>query len=83
MELESILNENTTEVICKYYAKIKAYQYILHKFFTSSNKSNTTIVSIMYLLQSAGESLQTIEVNICLHATYIHSSYNMIITVQQ
>ena len=75
------MNESTTESICKYYAEIKAYQYKLNKLSTSPNVLNKTIASVMYLLQSAGESLQAIEVSTlpCIwHALNI-----LIITVQQ
>ena len=72
------MNETTTESICKYYAEIKAYQYKLNKLSTSPNK---TIESVMYLLQSAGESLQAIEVSTlpCIW----HTLNILIITVQQ
>jgi len=52
--------------LCKHYAEIKAYQYMLYQFLgtQNSNISNVTILSIMYLLQNAGESLQTIQVSI-------------------
>ena len=63
--LNRILDENSTVTTCKYYEEIKAYQYKLHKFFTSQNTSNTTIASITYLLQSAAESLQAIQVKLC------------------
>jgi len=59
----------TSEIICKHYAEIKAYQYKLYQFFTSQDigkVSNATITSIMYLLQSVGESLQTIKVRIAV-----------------
>ena len=51
---------------CRHYTEIKAYQYMLHQLLgtqTTSNISNATILSIMYLLQNAGESLQTIQVS--------------------
>ena len=72
------MNETTTESICKYYAEIKAYQHKLNKLSTSPNK---TIASVMYLLQSAGESLQAIEVSTlpCIW----HTLNILIITVQQ
>ena len=60
------MNTSSTESICKYYAEIKAYQYKLNKFSVSRNVSNSTIASVMYLLQSAGESLQAIEVSIVM-----------------
>ena len=57
--LNKTLKENTTKT-CRDYAEIKAYQYMLHNFTTSQN---ITISSIMYLLQSAAESLQAIQVS--------------------
>ena len=66
------MNISSTESICKYYAEIKAYQYKLNKFSISRNVSNSTIASVMYLLQSAGESLQAIEVSI----TIVHIKHN-------
>ena len=62
--LNETLNENITTAICKKYVEIKAYEYKLQKFIDAQNTSNTTtIVSIIYLLQSVAESLQAIQVS--------------------
>ena len=58
-------NITNATAICKKYADIKIYQVMLYKFFDSqatANISNTTILSIVYMLQQAGESLQEIQV---------------------
>ena len=51
---------------CERYTEIKAFQYMLNTFLHAQNTnsiSNTSILSIMYLLQNAGESLQAIKVS--------------------
>ena len=62
-DLPELKDLNTT---CIHYTEIKAYQYMLHQFLGTQNTAkitNATILSIMYLLQNAGESLQTIQVS--------------------
>ena len=52
---------------CGRYAEVKAFQYMLHQFLGTQNASNiakATILSVMYLLQNAGEFLQSIQVSI-------------------
>ena len=82
--LNRTINENSTKT-CEYYAEIKAYQYMLHNNSNSQDSTNiTTIASILYLLQSAGESLQSIEVSCCLLSYVCILDYgHFIITVQQ
>ena len=67
LQLESLrytLKENIT-VTCQYYSTLKAYQYMLYQFLHSqdTNVSNATTRSVMYLLQTAAESLQIIQVS--------------------
>ena len=55
----------TTTTTCKEYADIKTYQFLLYKFLDSqatANILNTDILSIVYMLQQARESLQEIQV---------------------
>jgi len=63
--------------ICRNYSMTKAYQYMLHRYLHRQQEmelSNTTITSILYLLQSAGESLQSAQVSISQinECCYIH-----------
>ena len=62
--LRYTLQENIT-VTCQYYSTLKAYQYMLYQFLHSqdTNVSNGTTRSVMYLLQTAAESLQIIQVS--------------------
>ena len=55
---------------------------MLYQFFHSqdTNVSNATTASVMYLLQTAAESLQAIQVSIITHRnTYVNSEYYIII----
>ena len=61
--LNENLTVNITTTICKNYTEIKAFEYKLQKFINAQNTSNATVVAIMYLLQSAAESLQAIQVS--------------------
>ena len=62
--LNKTLDKSITTTICKKYIEIKAYEYKLQKFIIAQNTSSTTtVVSIMYLLQSVAESLQAIQVS--------------------
>ena len=84
---ESLSNtlENIT-VTCRYYSELKAYQYMLYQFFHSqdTNVSNVTITSVMYLLQTAAESLQKIQVRVFNFNKFILSiDFVFIITVLQ
>ena len=57
--------ETNATIVCKEYADVKTYQYMLYQFLNSqatANVSNATILSIVYMLQQAGESLQEIQV---------------------
>jgi len=68
LQLESLrhtLEENIT-ITCQYYSTLKAYQYMLYQFLHSqdTNVSNVTTTSVMYLLQTAAESLQVISVSL-------------------
>ena len=70
MQLDSlkyILQENIT-ITCQYYSTLKAYQYMLYQFLHSqdTNVSNATTTSVMYLLQTAAESLQIIQVSLLI-----------------
>ena len=63
--------KTNTTIVCKEYADVKTYQYLLYQFLNNSqataNVPNTTILSIVYMLQQAGESLQEIQVyTVCL-----------------
>ena len=65
-ELTTLLRSQNLTKTCEFYAGIKVYQYMLHQFLgiqNTSNISNVTLLSILYLLQNAGESLQTIQVS--------------------
>ena len=68
--LENYFNNAT--IICKEYAGIKTYQFMLYqllRYQATATVSNATIISIVYLLQKAGESLQEIQVSfIYMHA---------------
>ena len=62
--LENYFNNATT--ICKEYAEIKTYQFMLYQFLGHQgavNITNTTILSIVYLLQNARGYLQEINVS--------------------
>ena len=66
LQLESLnhtLQENIT-ITCQYYSTLKTYQYMLYQFLHSqdTNVSNATTTLVMYLLQTAAESLQIIQV---------------------
>jgi len=67
LELESLRHtlEENIAVTCQYYSTLKAYQHMLYQFLHSqdTNVSNATTTSVMYLLQTAAESLQTISVS--------------------
>lgn len=78
----SVSSLNDLSELCEDYAQIKAYQYKLLKFFTNQNLPNTTTVSIMYLLQSAAESLQAIQVS-CSYCIRTWMAYYDHYTVQQ
>ena len=42
---------------------MKVYQYMLYQIIETGNVSNLTIISVMYLLQQAGELLQATQVS--------------------
>ena len=74
---------------CKKYACIKIYQLMLYQFMNShatatASVSNTTILSILYMLQQAKESLQ--EIQVCSHTSSLRMglvkiiNHSMIIT---
>ena len=70
--LEDYFDNATTT--CKQYADIKTYQLMLYKFMDShatANVSNITILSILFILQQARESLQEIQVRNCHNLLHI------------
>ena len=71
---------------CERYAEIKAFQYMLNKFLRAQNTnsiSNTSILSIMYLLQNTGESLQAIQVSrLSMHVLGYNYFYYHLFTVR-
>ena len=61
-----ISDDTDFQTICKEYTDIKTYQFMLNRSFecqATASISNTTILSIIYMLQQAGESLQEIQVS--------------------
>ena len=66
LDLPKNYSNNATK-ICKEYAGIKAYQFLLYRFLRNQTTRdidvpNVTISEIVYLLQIAGQSLQAIQV---------------------
>ena len=54
---------NITGRICREYADIKTYQVMLYQLLGHQDVSNTSILSMVYFLQKARESLQEIQVS--------------------
>jgi len=58
-----------------YYAELKLYQYMLHQIVETcdtGNISNLTIISVMYLLQQAGELLEAIQVSYSYYCNLLY-----------